>query len=310
MKTVLTSLGGAWRACVAAGCLAVLALGMSSSRAYTTGQFAGVQTQIHDDIAALGALPSPTRQERALLRALQRGSNALTKITVADGKMLRSLNSVLGRQTNYIPTLGAIRSSLLAGFNAEYAFVENFLPELPDSPAATVIKAQFQKFDATAAKHDGAKRKLDDILFRASQAAVIPFPSDLSLNSVSAKIGSVNFRTSLGAASDNVFSAVATETNVSLTLGAIVNSGGTGPRGILFSIPNAALGAFRHAIPTAVDFTNRTGIYSPEETNTGATNGSVFINVTSTEVYGVFSCSGPGFNITDGKFRITLSQAE
>lgn len=321
MKTVSKRLGGAQHARVALLGVVLLAWGVVSSQGYSTVQFSAVQSQLHNDIAALGSLPGPTRADRALLRVLQRGSNVLTKVSIADGKTLRSLHSILGRRDSYIATLGAIRSNLLTGFNAEQAFVENLLLELPESPEATAVKAQVAKFGPTGTKlnaattiakfsgqYDAAKRKLDDILIRASQALLVPYPSDLpSPNSVSAKINGVTFRTSSGSASDNVFTAVTTETNISLTLGALSNSGGAGPRGILFSIPNAALGAFRQAIPGAAVFTNRTGIYSPEESNVAATNGAIFINSTATEVYGSFSCSGPGFNITDGKFRITIS---
>lgn len=107
-----------------------------------------------------------------------------------------------------------------------------------------------------------------------------------------------------------MFIAAVTETDISLTPGGWLRVGtdeNAIGRGILFSIPNAPLGAFRHAIPTAAVFTNRTGVYSPEENNAAATNGAIFINTTATEAYGVFSCSGPGFNVTDGKFRIAIS---
>jgi len=321
MKTVLHKLGRARRASVAFLGASLLAASSVSSWGFSPVQFSAVQSQIHADLATVASLPSPTRDERLFLRTLQLGSNVLTKVSTTDGKTLRALNRILSRQASYLPVLGAIHTNLLTGFNAEQTFVENLLPELPESAETTAVKAQFQKFDPHGAKlnaaatvaifsglYDGTKRKLDDILIRANQALLIPFPSSLpSPNAVSAVINGIAFRTGQGAATDNVFNAVATETSISLTLGALVNAGGSGPRGILFSIPNAALGAFRHAIPTAAVFTNRSGIYSPEESNVGATNGAIFINATATEVYGVFSCSGPGFNITDGKFRISIS---
>ena len=114
-------------------------------------------------------------------------------------------------------------------------------------------------------------------------------------------------RTTSYPGTDNVFIATTNGTNLTLTLGGLSNSGTNGPRGILFSIPNAPPGAVRLAIPDAAVFTNRTGIYQPNQSNVAATNGSIFLNTTATEAYGTFSCSGPGFNITDGRFRITLS---
>lgn len=320
MKTVSKKLIGARCASVALLGVAWLALGVVSSHAYSPAHFSAVQTQLHADIAATAMLPAPTRHDRARLRVLQRGSNVLTKVSLADGKTLRSLNSVLGRQEMYFSTLGTIRSNLLTGFNAEQVFVGNLLLELPESPVAALVKAQFQKFSLTGARlnaatnvarfaglYDGSKRQLDDLLIRANQASLIPFPAELLPNSVSAKINGISLRTTSYPGTDIVFIATTSGTNLTLTLGGLSNSGTNGARGILFSIPNAPPGAVRLAIPDAAVFTNRTGIYQPSESNVAATNGSIFLNTTATEAYGTFSCSGPGFNITDGRFRITLS---
>ena len=326
MKTVLTSLGGARRASVVLFCFSVLTWGVSSAHAFSAATFSALHAQVTNDLAVLSALETPTKAERALLKALKRGTNSLAKVTVSDGKTLKSLNSILGRQPAYLPALGGIQAALLTGFNAERSFVENLLVELPESLAATTVRAQFQKFGPSGAKlvaaptlskfaglYDAAKRKLDDLLFQGSQAALIPFPSELPANSVSAKLNNAfTLRTSASASSLNLFQASATETNLNLALSAVFYSGGTNAvsRGILFSVPNAALGTFRYAIPSGAVFTNRSGLLPQEtEANSGATNGSIFISTTATEVYGTFSCSGPGFNITDGKFRVTLSSA-
>ena len=326
MKTVSKKLIGARRVGVLLLGVAGLALGVVSSHAYSPGQFTALRTQLHADIAATATLPAPTRADRARLLVLQRGSNVLTKVAFTDGQTLRSLNSILGRQPLYLPALGTIRSNLLTGFNAEQEFVAGLLLELPESTAATLVKTQFQKFIPTGTRlnaatnvarfaglYDSSKRRLDDLLVRANQASLIPFPTELLPNSVSAKINRVSFRTTYygpdaGNVYENVFTATSTGTNLSLTLSALSNSGTNGARGILFSIPDAPLGAFRHAIPGAAVFTNRTGVYLPGgESSAAATNGTVFLNTTATEVYGTFSCSGPGFNITDGRFRITIS---
>jgi hypothetical protein len=320
MNSLLNNPGGARRASAALLCLALLALGVASSRAYSPAPFAEIHAQLTNDIAVLGALENPTRADRLLLRTVQRGSNVLTKVARPDGKTLRSLNSILGRRETYIPTLNTIASNLLTGFNAESAFVENLLQELPESPATTEVQAQFQVFGPIGAKlnaattipkfagpYDAIKRRLDNILILANQATIVPFPADLLENSVYARINGISLKASQGSATDNVFEAVATETNVSLTVGGLVASGFNSARGLLFSIPSAPFGTYRYTIPNKAIFTNRTGVYSPEENNVAATNGAIFINATATEVYGSFSCSGPGFNITDGKFRITLS---
>jgi hypothetical protein len=321
MKWDPTSFGRARRAALVLLSSCVLALSAIVSPAFTTAHFLPVQNAVASDIATLAALENPTRAERAQLRSLNRASNALTKTSFADGKMLRSLNTILGRKENYAPALSIIASNLLLGFNAEYDFVSDLLVELPESPEATAVKAQFQKFGMTAAKvnaakrigrftvlYDAGKRKLDALLIRANQASLVPFPTDLPSDSVEARINGIRLFANAGDATDNVFLAVATDTNVTVSLAALLNSGGF-PRGIRFSVPNAQLGTARYEIPSAATFTNRTDVYSPSETNVAATEGSIFISVNAsvTELYGTFSCSGPDFTITDGRFRITIS---
>ena len=304
-------------------CLLTLSVSAVFSRAFTTAQFIAVQSQITNDLATLSTNTNPSREERALLRALNRAATVCARSALGDGKALRSLNNILGRTASYTPTLTGLASNLLVTFNTEYGFVATLLAEMPPSDEATAVTAQYNKLAPAAdrlkaadtiakfaALYDSTKGKLDKVYLRASQGLIVPFPAELSANSVSAKINNVNFRTSVGSASGNVFQAVATETNLSVTLGAILNSG-TGPRSILFSVPGVQFGTFRYTIPEAAGFTNRTDIdsFTGMETQTAATSGSIFIGTTATEVFGSFTCSGPGFNVTDGKFRITISSA-
>jgi hypothetical protein len=297
-----------------------LAAAPAITSAFTTIHFLNLQSQINNDTATLSALENPTREQRNLLRALNRASGVLAKTSVSDGKTLRGLNSILGRNSDYIPPLTTIASNLLLTFNSEYAFVGTLLVELPPSPAATVVTAHYnalapnvEKLNAApniakfSALYDATKNRLDAVFAEANEALIVPFPSDISPNSVKAKIDGITFTASSGTASENVtgFNAVVTETNISVVLHAI----GSSSRGIHLAVPNAQPGTFRYIIPNEALFTNRTVIepFTGAETATVATNGVVFISTTPTEVYGIFSCSGTNFNVTDGRFRITLS---
>ena len=290
----------------------------SFAPAYTTVHFMSLQSQISSDLATLAAIDDPTREERNLLRCLARSTAVLSKTSVSDGKTLRGLNSILGRDEAYLPALTAIASNLLLSFNSEHAFVGSLLEELPPSQAATLVTTHYNALAPLAQKlneaqnltkftalYDAAKSRLDDVFAEASQALIVPFPADLSTNSVKAKINGTNFSASSGSSSENRFSAVVTETNITLDLRAV-----NLPRGLHLSVPNAQPGTFRYVIAESAAFTNVTNIdfFNPgSETQTGATNGAVFISTTQTEVYGIFSCSGPGFTVTDGRFRITIS---
>jgi hypothetical protein len=303
-------------------CAAALAFSALSSHALSAAQFAPLQTQLNNDIATLVAIPEPSRAEKSLLRTLGRATNALAKSSATDGKTLKKINSLLHRNPDYTEALGIVASNLLVTFNNEYDFVGGtVIPAMPPSDEADVVAVQYGKLAAPAAKlnaatpvakfaglYDSIKKKLDNVFFRASQALTFPFPSDLATNSIVAKINDVNFRTSLNAGSENVFSAVATESNLTVTVSALATSGGSYSRGILFSVTNVQFGTFKYLIPDAVSFTNRTGVYSvTNETNVGATSGAMFIATTPTEVYGMFECSGPDFDIISGRFRITIS---
>jgi hypothetical protein len=299
-------------------CLALLVVPTVAS-AFTTTHFIGLQSQITADIATLSALENPTREQRNLLRCVNRSSGVLAKTSVSDGKTLRGLNSILGRDSAYIAPLTAAASNLLLTFNSEYAFVGTLLVELPPSPAATLVTThynaltpQVEKLNAApniakfSALYDATMSRLEAVFAEANRALIVPFPSDISENSVKARINNVTFSASSGSASENAtgFNAVVTESNIVVTLHAVNST-----RGIYFSVPNAQGGTFRYTIPQGAVFTNRTDInyFNGTETQVAATEGVIFISKTPTEVYGIFSCSGPGFNVTDGRFRITIS---
>lgn len=321
MKSDSTSTFDARRASLTLAALLVFAFSTVFSHALNTVSFAPVQAQLTSDIETLAAIENPTRAQRALLKSMGKGTNTLAKTSVNDGKALKSLNKLLRRNPDYSVALSTVASNLLFTYNVEYDFVGGtLLPELPPSPEATAVAARFAKLAPSAARlnaatniakfaglYDSAKRKLDDVFFTANQLLNFPFPSDLQTNSVEATINGVKFRASSVSATANQtgFQAVATETNITINLAAV----GSIQRGIQFSVPNAQFGSFRYVIPTEATFVNRTNIdfFTGIGDDTSATEGAIFVGTTATEVYGIFMCSGPGFNVTDGRFRITIS---
>ena len=285
--------------------------------AVTLPAFAPVQHQLTNDAAALSGLTNPTPAQRALLKKLVKACGLATNVTIADGKALGQLNTQLRKQVGYLAPLNAVATNLVSIFNHEYNFVGQLLEELPPSPGADQATSQFNALtplssrlnaSVSAAKtsglYDATKRRLDAVFNAASAALFIPFPDDLSSNSVSAKISNVSMRSGVGLASENVFSAVNDGKKIVLTVNAI-----DFPRGLLFSVPNVQSGTFRYRLTDAATLTNRTGVYLPTESSVAATSGSIFVSTTDTEVYGIFSCSGPGFTVTNGKFRVSVTAA-
>lgn len=297
-------------------CLVVIAVA-SESRAVTIPAFAPVHLQLTNDAATLSALTNPTPAQRALLKKVTKACGVTTNAVLADGKALGQLNTQLRKQAGYATPLNAVATNLVSLFNNEYNFVGQLLEELPPSSAADKVVEMFGSLNPITARlnanvsagktsglYDAAKRRLDVVFNAASAALVIPFPDDLSSNSLSAKINNVSMRSGVGLASENVFSAENDGTKIALTVNAI-----DFPRGLLFSVPEVKFGTYRYRLTENASFTNRTGIYLPNENSVAASSGSLFISTTDTEVYGIFSCSGPGFTVTNGRFRVSITPA-
>ena len=299
----------------------------ATSLALTPPAFAPVLEPLASEITSLSNNPAPTRAERNRLRTLVRANDVLDNSSLPDGKALRQLKNKLRAIPDYDAPLDTVAANLVGIYSNEYAFVEFLITQLPPSDATDEIIGQFEALlpsyvrlsssvnaKKTSALYDAAKRRLDNVFIRASGDLIIPFPSNLPPNTVEAKIdvghGPRHFRANSAFASGNIFQAAATETNIIVMLNGLDSQGAGLQRGLVFSVPNVRFGAFRYGIPEAASLTNRTNIdlFPPGNSNdTGATNGAIFIATTATEVYGSFSASGPGFEISNGRFRINLS---
>ncbi len=287
--------------------------------ALTALPFAPVRQPLTDEIANLSNVTDPTTAQLARLRTLIKANDVLSKSTLNDGKALRTLKNKLARLPEYAAPLDSVASNLVAVFTNRYNFVGALLEELPPSEGATKVRKQYADLTPAVAKllatvnapktsslYDPLNHRVNTILAKANDLLLIEFPLDLATNQIDATIIDSTqhyFKTSASAATENLFSAVASGTNIVITLSAIDY-----PRGILFSVPNVHFGSFRYTVPDAVTFTNRTGVYVPGgEQASGATNGVFFISANANEVYGTFECSGPGFQIVNGRFRINVS---
>jgi hypothetical protein len=303
--------------------LSIVALAPLVSPALTVLPFTPLRVQVTNEIDALQTLPDPSNAERKRLRALNKANDVFSSNSISDGKALRTFKNTLGRYPEYAETLDTVASNLVAVYNNEYDFVGSLLLELPPSPEATAINAQYSAHANTAAKlnaditakktsalYDAAKRRLDSIFARANQALLIPFPNDLVTNQAKAKIdvgaGPKNFTATSSSSDLNVLQAVRSGDTISLTINVVEST-----RGLAFAIPNVQLGTARYEIPSDASFAYRTDFdffaMPPTSTDTAATNGTIFVSTTATEVFGTFECSGPGFNITGGRFRVNIT---
>jgi len=299
------------------GCLLLLAAAALPTLALTPVSFAPLREQLTNDIATLSALPDPSLAQRLRLKKFNQANAVLDDAKKTDGRALLLLSQKLRSLPAYTNALNTVASNLVAVYNNEYSFISGIILELPTSDPADAVEAKFNKLARTRERlnsvvtshrtgslYDAAKRRLDDLLASATAALIIPFPEEMLANSVEAKVNGINFRTTTGLSSENLFEAIRTPSNIVINLSAV-----DWPRGFLFSVPNAQAGSFRYGIADAASFVNRRALYTQLESSTAATNGAIYVSTTATEVYGSFRCSGDGFEIRDGRFRITISSA-
>ena len=99
-----------------------------------------------------------------------------------------------------------------------------------------------------------------------------------------------------------------TETNLVIFCSAVdgTTSDATGGRGLILSVPNVVAGTFRYPVPDQATVTYRTGVYSGNEQIWQTTAGAVFVSTQGDEIFGVFSASGEGTTIAEGRFRLDL----
>jgi len=307
---------------VVAGTLALAGM----AHALTIVQFAPVQTILTNEIATIEAEPAPGKAELKRLTHLQKANDTLNDSSLSDGAALRLLAARLRGKAyaNYADALAAASSNLVSTFNSNYQFVGSLLQEIPESKAAVRAQTQYNALGPIVARLNAAKtsakagllvdtarRRLNAVFGFVASALTVPFPEDLQENTVTANINGVNFRVSADLSTDNIFSAVKDGTNITLFITAIDGtvSSATPVRGLTISAPAVDPGTFRYAIPDQATLTNRVGIYTANETATVATNGAIFISANATEVFGVFTASGDGLTITEGRFRLTLTNA-
>jgi hypothetical protein len=301
----------------------IAATATSASAALSTTYYTDLSAALSNEEANLGSLPAPTSQDLKRLRTLVRASGVLTNTTTDDAKALKSLLNLLKEKAfpDYAPLLGDIATNLVGSYNRRFDYVAAILPELPESKDSLLAQKQFKALTNLTARLNAADRpskvaallgtanKRLDVLLQTMARALIPiFPSDLTRNTVSAKINGINMRVRREDATDNIFSVTATETNFMIYFKAVDNtqSVDTGARALILSLSNVVDGLVRYTIPDQATVDYHTGVYSGNETSTTATSGSVFVSTEGSEIFGFFTATGPDLTIIYGRFRMDL----
>jgi hypothetical protein len=304
-------------------CAAAFIIAAASAQAFTVVQFAPIRAALSNEIATLSAIENPTTQELKRLRALMHASGVLTNTATDDGKTLRSLMRLLPAKAypDYAPLFEVAGTNLVHSYNKNFQFTSNLVHELPPSDDAVLAQKQLNrmtnlvlKLNASslpkkiAAKIDPARRQLNGLLDIIARGLIPVFPGDLSPNTIAARVNGINMRVSRDHATDNLFSVIETETNLVIFCSAVDGTVNdlTGGRGLVLAISNVVTGTFRYPIPDQATALYRTGVYSGNETISNMTSGAVFVSTQGGEIFGVFSASGNGVTIAEGRFRLDL----
>jgi hypothetical protein len=313
-----------WKKLVGTVAIAVLVALTTVANAATPVSFSPLAQVLTNEVAALQAIENPTAQDLQRLRILARAQTLLLDTSSSDGQALKGLvNTLKGpAYASYTPLLEEVANNLLTSLNKNYTFVGSLISEIPNEQDAAAAQAQYNalttlvnklntadKLSKVAAQYDATRRRLNNVFTFISRLLIVPFPGELSRNTIAATVNGVNFRSSAALASDNVFQATVTDDGIVLQVSAVdgTTSSATGRRGLSFSIPLVQSGTFSYAIPAAASLTYRTDVYTETETATAATGGRIFASTQGDEIFGVFSASGPNFELIQGRFRINLT---
>ena len=249
---------------------------------------------------------------------LTRARGLVLNAELPDEQALARLVPLLSHDTNYTATLTDAAWAARAPILANYESLGQRVADLPPWSRATLARTRF----ASLANEHAA-------LTNATNAVVIasllpPFVAQLNITAkyeVRARLmprprtglnslrGIVNGRrfisTGVGRNSANLFEVTApSDFYRAVTIRAVAGAGV-----IHLNLP-VLTEQVRYEIATGLaNVTHSPDVFATNVVIMGATNGTLFVQTVRREVYGVFTCEGPGLTVTDGKFRLPLPRA-
>jgi hypothetical protein len=124
------------------------------------------------------------------------------------------------------------------------------------------------------------------------------------LNGVRATVNGQGFASSgTGAHSPNVFQVTSPTSLYREVFCRVVD----GSRVITFALP-VVTGQARYEVSQGLaTLTYTADVFAPEPETVAATSGTFWVQAVGNEIYGIFSCSGPGLEVKDGKFRVPIT---
>jgi hypothetical protein len=298
--------------------LLAIAFASQSSRASSFGTFASVYGQVTNEIALVQAVFDGAPAQKQRLAALLAARESILNPSLADEQVLDRLVTFLGAIDEYDVALASAaqdaRDSVLA---RDFALGER-IDLLPPSPRTTRARSSYNELagersallnagqaGAIAAQLAPYGRRLTSISELADRASVLPRPK-VGADNVRAQIDARRFSSGPnGTHSPNVFSIDAVDPLYSELYCRVVDK----EKVISFTLPVITSRVDRYEIEHGLaTLTYTLDVFASNAVPQSATAGTFWVQSVEGEIYGIFSCEGPGFQIRDGRFRIKTNR--
>jgi hypothetical protein len=280
--------------------------------------FAVVYGQVTNDISYIQADFENSPEEKQKLARLVATRSAILNPTLSDAQALAKVVDLLAPETNYAPLVDEVAGNARAALISRYFEAGERIDLLAPSKRTTQARNRYAALAADFAslnnpQHAGGivtqltpfSRALDSLEPLIARAAVLPRPN-IHGNAVRAIVNGKLFSSSgTGGSSPNLF-VVTAPTPLYLEVSCRVVDR---ERVITFAIP-VLTEQKRYDVETslaALSFTP--DVFAVGATPIDAASGTFWVQTVKDEVYGIFSCSGPGLEIKDGRFRIKFPPA-
>ncbi|HMJ90995.1 MAG TPA: hypothetical protein VK530_14325 [Candidatus Acidoferrum sp.] len=277
--------------------------------------FAVVYGQVTNDIALIQTSFDSSSAQKQKLARLVASRNGILDPAASDEQVLAKLVAVLAPENDYDALLDEVAINARAALLGRYATVSERLELLPPSPRTVHARNRFQDLSADLNALNNAQhaagisaqlapfgRSLDATDQLIARAIIMPRPK-VHANGVRATVNERRF-SSAGADghSPNLLDITAPTPFYRELSCRVVDR----ERVIMFTIPVLTEQARYEIGQGLAAFSLTEDVFEPGAEAVSATSGTFWVQTVKDEVYGTFSCAGPGLDVKDGRFRIKL----
>lgn len=284
-------------------------------RAASLPVFEPLFLQVTNDIAFIlenfdGSVP-----QKRTLALLTRARTAMLNDQLLDEQALASVVDLLDGNTNYTAALDQSAINARETVLGRYDALALHVADLPPSIRANRVREHFQNLANDHAALAGAQhaagissllapfgRRMKTTARLVTRAQIMPRPR-VSQNGVRAVVDGHRFNSSgNGPHSPNLFEVTAPGGLYYTSLCRAVDE----TKVIYLTLPIITDQVRYEVADGLASVTYTPDIFATNIVTLAATNGTFFVQSDQKEIFGFFSCTGPGFQVKDGRFRIEI----